>query len=148
MHADTLYHRMLDQEAEIEKCKAEGRPVPAFPSLFENRTYKGSGYPTNTSAAAPRPTAAAGAGTEPEKDPYEPSQAIVDSWQEKLADLPETERIAEEEALRAEHRAKAMISKNLQELWNEQSKEREQRRVEGKETIGDKIKRILGTPNY
>ncbi|KAK3498336.1 hypothetical protein B0T13DRAFT_259264 [Neurospora crassa] len=147
MHADALYHRMLDQEAEIEKCKAEGRPIPAFPSLFENSTYKVPVYPTKTSAA-PQSTSAAGAGTEPGKDPYEPSQAIVESWQEELAKLPELERAAQEEALRAEHRAKAIMAKNLQELWNEQSKEREQRRMEGKETIGDKIKRVLGTPNY
>lgn len=142
MHADTLYHRMLEQEAEIEKAKAEGRPVPAFPSLFE--THK---YPTKMSAPQ---AAAAGAGTEPGggKDPYEPSQDIVDSWQEKLSQLPETDRMAEEEALRAEHRAKVMMAKNLQELWNEQSKEREKRRLEGKETIGDKIKRVLGTPDY
>ncbi|KAJ4421015.1 hypothetical protein N0V85_000360 [Neurospora sp. IMI 360204] len=148
MHADVLYHRMLDQEAEIEKCKAEGRPVPAFPSLFENSTYKVPVYPTKTSAVPQPGATAAGAGTEPGKDPYEPSQAIVESWQEKMAKLPETERAAEEEALRAEHRAKAIMAKNLQELWNEQSKEREQRRMEGKETIGDKIKRVLGTPNY
>lgn len=148
MHADALYHRMLDQEAEIEKCKAEGRSVPAFPSLFENSTYKIPVYPPKAQPTAA--TAAAGAGTgEPGKqDPYEPSQAIVESWQEKLANLPEPERMAEEEALRAEHRAKAIMAKNLQELWNEQSKEREQRRAEGKETIGDKIKRVLGTPNY
>lgn len=143
MHADALYHRMLDQEAEIERCKAEGRPVPAFPSLFDSHKYPVP--PTKTST--PQAAAAAGAGTD-EKDPYEPSQAIVESWQEKLANLPETERMAEEEALRAEHRAKAIMAKNLQELWREQSQEREKRREEGKETIGDKIKRILGTPNY
>ncbi|KAK3397924.1 hypothetical protein B0T20DRAFT_235697 [Sordaria brevicollis] len=136
MHADALYHRMLEQEAEIEKAKAEGRPVPAFPSLFE--THK---HPTKMSA--PQATTEAGG-----KDPYEPSQEIVDSWQDKLSQLPETDRMAEEEALRAEHRAKMMMAKNLQELWNEQSKEREKRRLEGKETIGDKIKRVLGTPDY
>ncbi|KAK1780556.1 hypothetical protein QBC45DRAFT_440867 [Copromyces sp. CBS 386.78] len=146
MHADALYHRMLDQEAEIEKCKAEGRPVPAFPSLFENSTYQIPVYPTKSQPAAA--TSAAGTGEPGKQDPYEPSQAIVESWQEKLAGLPETERMAEEEALRAEHRAKAIMAKNLQELWNEQSKEREQRRAEGKETIGDKIKRVLGTPDY
>lgn len=144
MHADALYHRMLEQEAEIEKAKAEGRPVPAFPSLFETHKYP---IPP-TKMSGPQATAG-GAGTEPGgKDPYEPSQAIVDSWQEKLSQLPETERVAEEEALRAEHRAKTIMAKNLQELWNEQSKEREQRRAEGRETIGDKIKRVLGTPDY
>ncbi|KAG4216841.1 hypothetical protein PC116_g34678, partial [Phytophthora cactorum] len=34
MHADTLYHRMLAQEAEITAAREEGRPIPQFPPLI------------------------------------------------------------------------------------------------------------------
>jgi hypothetical protein len=34
MHADTLYHRMLDQEEAIEKAKAEGKLIPTFPPVI------------------------------------------------------------------------------------------------------------------
>ena len=43
MHADTLYHRMLEQEAAIEAAKAEGRPVPAFPPLVTEPITPASG---------------------------------------------------------------------------------------------------------
>ena len=34
MHADSLYHRLLKQEAEVAAAKEEGRPIPTFPPLL------------------------------------------------------------------------------------------------------------------
>jgi len=39
MHADKLYHRMMDYEAEVDDARRDGRPIPPLTSLFNpNRT--------------------------------------------------------------------------------------------------------------
>ncbi len=85
MHADMLFHRMLDQKAAIEKAKAEGRPAPTFAPLIEPAAGP------DDSETAPAPL----------------SPADHKSWMEKLQKLPAEERQAEEEAMKAELRAKA-----------------------------------------
>ncbi|RMZ90882.1 hypothetical protein DV736_g1896, partial [Chaetothyriales sp. CBS 134916] len=34
MHADKLYHRMMDYEAEVDEAQRNGQPIPALTSLF------------------------------------------------------------------------------------------------------------------
>ena len=157
MRADELYHRMLDQEAAIEKAKEEGRPAPAFaPISFESQGVVSPASaavataPAAAAAAAPAaaaPAAAASpAATATATIPVpEPPQHVLDDWKKKLDKLPEAERAAEEAALRAEHRAQAESAARIHQLWQEQAKEREARRAEGKATIGDKIKGFWGT---
>ncbi|KAK4105593.1 hypothetical protein N658DRAFT_492071 [Parathielavia hyrcaniae] len=128
MRADELFHRMLAQEREVEKAREEGRAVPVFKPLLEGKTE----------VAGP-----AGAVTSP--GAYEPSEAIVASWKEKLAKLPPEDREAEEKALRAEHRAKAELAAQVQNLWQEQAKKREARKAEGKETIMDRFSALAGS---
>jgi hypothetical protein len=130
MRADELFHRMLAQEKEIEKAKEEGRAVPVFKPLLEEKKEAAPG--------------AAAAGKEGDKA-FEPSAATVAAWKEKLAKLPPEEREAEERALRAEHRAKAELAAKVQGLWQEQAKEREARKAEGKETIMDKFSALVGS---
>ncbi|KAK4240980.1 hypothetical protein C8A03DRAFT_30949 [Achaetomium macrosporum] len=134
MRADELYHRMLDQEREIEKAKAEGREAPAFRPLLE-------GQKAVVPAAAPAAAAPAAAAV----DVLEPSAATVAAWKEKLEKLPPEEREAEEQALRAEHRANAEMAAKIQGLWQEQAKEREARKAAGKETIMDKFSALVGS---
>jgi hypothetical protein len=132
MRADELFHRMLAQEKEIEKAKEEGRAVPTFKPLLEQQKKEaGIG-------------AAAAAGKDGDKA-FEPSAATVAAWKEKLAKLPPEEREAEEQALRAEHRAKAELAAQVKGLWQEQAKEREARKAEGKETIMDKFSALVGS---
>ncbi|KAK3937191.1 hypothetical protein QBC46DRAFT_320148 [Diplogelasinospora grovesii] len=139
MRADTIYHRMLQQEEEIAKAKAEGRPIPSFPPLITTNTTK-----TQQSATSPMPTksttdTSSGAAAIPQ-----PDQATLDAWKEKLEKLPEEERAAEEQALRAEHLVKAEMAAKILALRQEQAREREARKAEGKATIGDKITSLLG----
>ncbi|KAL2154725.1 hypothetical protein VTH82DRAFT_3401 [Thermothelomyces myriococcoides] len=124
MRADELYHRMLDREREAEQARAEGREVPAFKPLLDDHDDN------NNTAAAKVP---------------EPSAATLASWKEKLEKLPPEEREAEEKALRAEHRAKAEMAMQIQKLWDEQAKEREARKAEGKETIMDKFESLAAS---
>ncbi|KZF26213.1 hypothetical protein L228DRAFT_257689 [Xylona heveae TC161] len=37
MHADTLYHRMLDQQRQMDEAKAAGKPIPKFPPLMPGK---------------------------------------------------------------------------------------------------------------
>ncbi|KAJ0337827.1 hypothetical protein COL922a_006314 [Colletotrichum nupharicola] len=118
MHADKLYQRMVEQEKAIEAAKQEGLPVPKFdlsiPAAVE---------------AAPA---------------IQPRPDLEKSWKEKLEQLPEEERAVEEAALRADLQAKAEVAKNVQKLWDEQEKEKQQRKAEGKATVMDRITVAFG----
>ena len=131
MHADELYRRQAKQEAAIAKAKEEGLPIPTFPSVLPRSTT-----PATTSAASiPQ------SGT---TIPLEPDAETVESWKGKLDKLNETDRATEMEALRAEYRAKQEIVAQVQMIKEETAKEREARKAEGKETMGDRVKSIFG----
>lgn len=115
MHADKLYHRMLEQEAAIEVAKKEGREIPKLEPVF-------------TAPASAR---------DAEMPPL--SEDARRKWKEALEKLPEEDRAAEEEAMKAELRAKAQMVSQIQGLWQEQAEERKARKEHGKETVTDKI---------
>lgn len=56
MHADTLYHRMLDHEAAVEQAKAEGRPVPVFEPVMPGSTPSPSSSSSSSFASNKIPT--------------------------------------------------------------------------------------------
>lgn len=120
MHADKLYHQMLEQEAAIEKAKAEGLPEPKFqpfvPKISDDRI-------ANMSEEAKK------------------------RYQDALAKVDEKEREAEAAAIQAELRSKEAMVGKVKELWKEQEAERQARKARGEETFKDKVAAILGTPN-
>jgi len=123
MHADTLYHRMLDQEAAIEAAEAEGRPIPAFPPLV-------------TAPIAPTS----------ETDHIEPSYlppAVQKQLKKRLEGLSEEEREIEEKAIKAEIQAGEQVAGHLGDLYQKQEEEKRTRKEQGRETIGDKISSIF-----
>lgn len=123
MHADTLYHRMLEQEAAIEQAKKEGKPIPKFEPLVVKPA------------------------TVVVKDDFDVSTLNPETqkkWKEQLEKLPEEDRLAEEEAMKGELRARAELASRIQGLWQEQAKERESRKAEGRETISDKVANLFG----
>ncbi|KAH0530439.1 hypothetical protein TsFJ059_005056 [Trichoderma semiorbis] len=114
LHADALFQRMLQHEAEVEKAKENGTLIPTFdPSLPKT---------TATSAAT-----------------IKPSDELQKQWKEKLDQLPEDERAAEEAALRADLQAKADVAANVKKIWDAKREEREVRRAEGQATFSDTI---------
>lgn len=133
MRADALFHRMLEQEAAVERAKVEGKLAPTFPPLL------GGQRATTTATALPAPVPV----TRTRIESVEPPSKILKEWREKLEKLPEQDRAAEEEALRAEYRAKAELAGHVQSIWQEQAKEREARKAQGKETIGDKVRGLF-----
>lgn len=124
MHADTLYHRMLEQEAAIEAAKAEGRPVPAFPPLVTAPITPGSGTG--------------------HIEPSDLSPAIQKKLKKRLDGLNEEEREIEEKAIKAEIQAGEQVAANLGNIYQQQDEEKRVRKEQGRETIGDKISSLFG----
>lgn len=121
MHADKLYHQMLEQDAAIEKAKAEGLPEPAFEPVI------------------PRNVA--------EDQVANLSEEAKKRYQDALDKVDERERAAEEAAIQAEMRSKAEMVGKVKELWKEQEAERQARKAKGEETLKDKVAALFGTPN-
>lgn len=121
MHADALFHRMLKQEAEIAAAKKEGRPAPKFAPLV------------------PRPMINAAA-PDPELTPEE-----QETLRARLEKVPEEDRATEEEAIKAEMRAKAEIASRVQGLWQQQELERQIRKQKGEETMWDRVAGAFGS---
>ncbi|KAK4659024.1 hypothetical protein QC762_106670 [Podospora pseudocomata] len=131
MRADELYHQMLRQEEEIKRAKEEGREAPEFRSVLEE-------------AAKVRQWQQEAAGEAAGKVNIPPPPAeLIASWKEKLEKLPEQDRAAEEAALRADYRANAEMAASIQGLWQEQAKQREERKKKGEETFMDRFRGMV-----
>lgn len=152
MHADRLYHRMLDQEAEIAKAKEEGRPVPDFGPLIGK--VKVTDTPAESAAAAaaastsPIANAAAQAQSQQSAGQASPLLKLSDSVQkqikEKLEGMNGIERELEEKALIAEVTMGQQVNKNLKNIFSKEEAERVKRREEGRETIIDRFTSMFG----
>jgi hypothetical protein len=97
MHADALYRRLLAHEAEAEKAKEEGRPIPVFDPAVPGMS----------------------------KPKVEPPQDQQLRWQEALNKLPEDERAAERAALVADWQAKSQLAARVKGMKEEEKRERE-----------------------
>jgi hypothetical protein len=131
MHADTLYHRMLDQEAAIEAAKEEGRPVPTFPPIL-------SKLPKVVEADIPF-------ADENQLQPSDLSAKVQKALKKRLDDLPEAERELEERAIKAEIQAGEQVAGHLGTLYEKQAEERRRRKEEGRETMGDRLSSMFGS---
>jgi len=134
MHADTLYHRMLDQEAAIETAKAEGRPIPEFPPLLSK---------TSISKTSPtRPTQSTSTSTIDMASQLSP--AVQAQLKKRLEGLNDEQRQVEERAIAAEIQAGEQLAGHLGTIYQKQDEERQRRKDQGKETIGDKVASVFG----
>lgn len=117
LHADKLYHQMLEQDAAVEAAKKEGRPIPKFEPVIPKQAAGGDDDDSATARM---------------------SEAAKKRAAEALAKLTPEERAAEEAAIEAEMRSKAEMVGKIKDLWKEQEAEREARRQKGEETVWDK----------
>ena len=67
MHADTLYHRMLQQEDAVARAKEEGLPIPEFPKLIDKNAPRGY-RPPSPADYIPQSKLFKGMGPDPEED--------------------------------------------------------------------------------
>ena len=126
MHADTLYHRMLEQEKAIEAAKAEGRPVPTFPPLLSSKA-KHIVQPIDEGGL----------------QPSDLNPKVQKGLKKRLEGLTEEEREVEERAIKAELQAGVEVAEQLGSIYQRQAEERRIRKEQGKETMGDKITSIF-----
>ncbi|KAH8899358.1 hypothetical protein GQ53DRAFT_308304 [Thozetella sp. PMI_491] len=125
MHADKLYHRMLEQEVAMEAAKKEGLPAPQFAPMFDKPKPAVDGVPDAA-------------------DPVNMSADAQKQWKARLEKVEEEDRPAEEEAMKAELRAKAEMARRVQGIWDEQARARDARKAEGQETTMDKVSAWFG----
>jgi hypothetical protein len=116
MHADSMYHKLLAQEAEIEAAKAEGRPVPKFAPVVPKKPL------------AHTPTAELELSTEQKE-----------MLKARLKKVDDDDRPAEIEAFKAEQRARAEMAERLRDIRGRQDADRKARRDAGQETAWDKV---------
>ena len=133
MHADTLYHRMLDQEKAMEAAKEEGRPIPEFPPLLSSKKSNDDA----SSATAP-------SFTENKTKPSDLPERVQVELKKRLEGLNPEEREVEERAIKAEIQAGEEIAGNLGKIYQTQAEDRRKRKEQGRETIGDRISSIFG----
>ena len=138
MHADRLYHQMLDQEAAVAKAKEEGAPIPKFEPLMGKVSVsdQAAAPPTSTdnSPKAGAPEQSETSGAIAKLNPQVQKQI-----QEKLEGLSGLEREIEEKALVAEVTASQEVNQNLKSIFSKEENERRIRREEGRETIMDRF---------
>ncbi|KAI1633180.1 hypothetical protein F4809DRAFT_624425 [Biscogniauxia mediterranea] len=134
MHADSLYQRLVAQEAEVDAAKREGRPIPTFPPLIPKKH--------DAIAAAAAAGASRAAIKTIEENELTPEQQ--EKLKARLEKVAEEERSTEEAAYRAELHAKAELASRVQGLWKQQEQERQERREKGKETLWDQVAGVFG----
>ncbi|KAF6226975.1 hypothetical protein HO133_008416 [Letharia lupina] len=144
MHADTLYHRMLAQEAAAAEAKAAGLPEPQFAPILASvsRSTTPAAGPT-TPAPSPAPAAAA------KKDDLPPlmpeTQALLTAetqaaLRQRLKGMTPTERELEEKGLVMDAKAARETGRQVSDIIGL----RKSRREEGKATVGDTISGWFG----
>lgn len=138
MHADKLYHRMLDQEAAIEAAKEAGEVPPSFPPLLS------APVSAKTKSTTPSTSSEIPSATAPETKPSELSPAVQAQLKKRLEGLDDKERLVEEQAIAAEIRAGEEVAGQLGKIYQKQEEERKIRKDMGKETIGDRLSSIFG----
>ncbi|KAI9674864.1 MAG: hypothetical protein M1829_003604 [Trizodia sp. TS-e1964] len=126
MHADTLYQRMLAQEAATEAARAAGLPAPEFGELIESAESAGE---MDGQAAA-------------ERIEKLPASSLA-QLEHRFRNLTPVERAVEEKAVAAEIRAGEKLKRDLDAFNQGKDKARLARKEEGSETIADRITRAL-----
>lgn len=140
MHADTLFHRMLDQEEAIEKAKAEGRPIPSFPPLITSRPKAVTSTDTSPTSSTPKENHLDDNTIQTSDLPA----SVQASLKKRLDGLSEPERRIEEMAIKAEIQAGEQVAGQLGSIYDRQAEERRKRKEAGKESMGDMISGWFG----
>ena len=139
MHADTLYHRMLEQERKVKEAKAAGLPIPTFPSLIPSPK---SAEPVH--AANVLPAGSPTSEIQLPKDLEDLKPKVKAQLRERLKGLSTEEREIEEKAMAMEIAAGETVGKQIDQMYEETGKAKQLRKEQGRETFGDKISNLFG----
>lgn len=146
MHADKLYQRMMEQEAEMEKAKEEGRPAPKFESVLSKRNVAQAMGGVSSSSSNTVPVAEIGkSNTADDNDVWAQIKPEArKEYEKKLEGLTPEDREIERMAVVGELRAQSGVAKQLEQTFIEERVARLKRREAGQATFGDTIKTLWG----
>jgi hypothetical protein len=145
MHADKLYQRMLQQEAEMEKAKAEGRPVPKFESVLSQRNVAQAMGGVSSTSKTFQAAEIGNLSPADESDIWAQIKPEArKEYEKKLESLTPEEREIERMAVVGELRAQNGVAKQLEQTFIEERVARMKRREAGQATFGDTIKTLWG----
>ena len=138
MHADTLYHRMLEEERLTNEAKEKGEPVPAFAPLIADQS--------GTLEAARGGFLRDGNGVEDSTQQIlahlsAEKRAVLEKNLENLSPL---EREVEEKAFAKDILLAEQLGRELDHKREQQMAERRRRKEEGREGVGDTVGRWFG----
>ncbi|KAL8741696.1 MAG: hypothetical protein Q9190_005723, partial [Brigantiaea leucoxantha] len=146
MHADTLYHRMLDQESAIAAAKASDTPLPEFPPLFPQKVAP-------QPLAIPPSTNGRGEGEgEGEESPEAEAAAWLSrlkpdvrrSLEEKWRGMDAGEKAIEARAVVMEMDAGVDTARRVEEHMRVSRRGKEERRQRGTASWGDTVSGWFG----
>jgi hypothetical protein len=134
MHADKLYHRMLERERLVEEAKAKGEAQPVFPPLMDRASPNFStGGQQEEGAELALPKAL---------DSLQPR--VKKEMRARLKGLTPEEKDIEERAIEMEMQAGEILAKQLSKVYEETGENRAKRKEQGRQTFGDRIASIFG----
>lgn len=140
MHADKLYHEMLEREKVVEEARKEGQQAPAFPPLIQHESAMKALGEDSAWARARQQARADGLPTN--FSSYSPEKQKEIS--ERIQGLTGVERELELQLFVAEERAQSEYMHRIEQLSEDEKRHRAERRERGRETVGDSIKRMWG----
>ena len=153
MHADTLYHRMLAQEAAVAEAKAAGLPEPTIAPLLPSISKSTASTPvptTNNTTTTTTPAA---------DTPSLPTASSKDDLPTLMPETQELLKPAAQAALRERLKGMTPVERELEEkgmIMNAQAAsetgklvtdivgQRQKRREGGKATVGDTVSGWFG----
>lgn len=153
MHADTLYHRMLDQEKAQKEAEEAGLPIPQFPPIIPKPrsavpspatpSFLPSPIGPEAAAITRKSPDAVGVVKEGKQRDYLTPEARAE-LKKRMKDQPEAVRELEEKAMRAEAESDASVAKRVLALQGSAKEQRQRRRDKGEATVGDSISGWFG----
>ncbi|KAI7594635.1 hypothetical protein D0869_07112 [Hortaea werneckii] len=153
MHADKLYHQMLDREAAAEKAREEGVEAPVEVPLIEERsTTQALGEDSAWAKARQRALQMSGksGAADAQAGEFDLSMYSLERQKqirEQIKDLNPRERELELQLIAAETRSQIEYAQQIKAALDAERAGRLDRRERGKETVGDTIKRLWGWDN-
>ncbi|KAI9833882.1 MAG: hypothetical protein M1819_003391 [Sarea resinae] len=163
MHADTLYHRMLDQEKAIEEAKANDLPIPTFPPIIPQTAQGETLSPSPSPSATPPSAFSAPTESSPFPSPQTPAPPTTTAPEtpdkltlpslhpdiqaqllKRLDGLSPLEREVEEAAISKEIAAGEHLSRQIGAQYAAKEAARKKRRAEGQETVADRVSGWFG----
>ncbi|TKA32467.1 hypothetical protein B0A50_01575 [Salinomyces thailandicus] len=150
MHADKLYHQMLEREERAKQAKEQGTEAPIEPPLISpESTTQALGDESAWAKARQRALQMSGGEASAAKTAGDFNLSMFSperqrQIREQIKDMSPRERELELQLIAAETRSQIEYSQQMKAALEDERKSRLDRRERGKETAGDTIKRLWG----